>query len=90
MSEDRRTVIVSGVGSARRIVIENGEKRLTVRGSNRCPVVYVRGGGGSSNATTLQGYNLSISDPQNGDVLSFSGPVIVNRAQVDLTDGGNF
>jgi len=43
-----------------------------------------------SSANNIDGIPVIIGDPQQGDVISYSGAVFRNRSQFDLTDGGNF
>jgi len=38
----------------------------------------------------IDGHPVVISNPQVGDVISYTGAVFANRSQEDLTDGGNF
>lgn len=44
----------------------------------------------SPGAGGLDGFPVFVSSPKNGDVISFNGSAFTNRAQVELTDGGNF
>lgn len=93
MTTENRTVIVEGNSAGNRVVVETGHKQITVRGSETRSVVYVRGGttgGGGSNATSIAGYPVSITNPTEFDVLSFTGSGFANRRQIELTDGGNF
>lgn len=38
----------------------------------------------------LDGFPVLVANPQPGDVISYMGSAFRNRAQTDLTDGGNF
>lgn len=38
----------------------------------------------------ISGIPVQLSSPQANDVLSFTGTVFTNRANYELTDGGNF
>lgn len=42
------------------------------------------------NVSNIGGIPVSIENPQVNDVLYFTGTTIESRAQVELTDGGNF
>lgn len=44
----------------------------------------------TENITNIAGYEMDVNNPQPNDVLTFNGSVFTNRAQVELTDGGNF
>lgn len=38
----------------------------------------------------IDGVPVIVRDPKVGDVISYNGAVFANRAQEDITDGGNF
>lgn len=42
------------------------------------------------NANAIAGYPVQLVNPQGNDVLSFTGTEFTNRANFELTDGGNF
>ena len=50
----------------------------------------VQGPQGAPGNNLVGGYNVQLTNPQLGDVLSFGGDKFINRAAADLTDGGNF
>ena len=70
-------VILSDTGAARVQVTKDASDSVTV----------VRPTPG---AGCIDGFPVFVSSPQNGDVISFNGAAFINRAQVELTDGGNF
>lgn len=50
----------------------------------------IQGPVGPACPNEIGGIPVFVSSPQNGDVISFNGAAFINRAQVELTDGGNF
>ncbi len=69
------------------ILSDTGASRVQVTKDASDSVTVVRpqpGAGG------IDGFPVFVSSPQNGDVISFNGAAFINRAQVELTDGGNF
>lgn len=46
--------------------------------------------GTGSDATSIQGYPVSLSAGQTDDLLYFTGTAWSNKPQVQVTDGGNF
>lgn len=68
------------------IVSDNtaGQVSVTKDASDAINVVRPSMGNG------LDGFAVIVKSPKVGDVISFNGAVFTNRAQVELTDGGNF
>ena len=89
-ASERHIVVVESSSDDRLVVVENGEKAITVTGGeNRIAismVTAVGGGGGNS----IGGVPVAFDSLQVGDVLSYNGGAIANRRQTELTDGGNF
>lgn len=88
---ERHILVIENSSDDRMVVVENGEKSITVTGgSNRIDISMTTavGGGGSSN--TIGGIPIAFDSLEAGDVLAYNGSVIANKRQVELTDGGNF
>lgn len=45
---------------------------------------------GPSGGSTIGGHPVVVTSAQNGDLLGFNGTSWYNRADTDVTDGGNF
>lgn len=91
MTEARRTVVVQGDTAGRRVVVETGDRRLTVQGAERRSIVQVgtglRGEPGPPGETTLEG--LTDVDTQGkapGQFLYFDG----SEWKPANLDGGTF
>lgn len=87
---ERRIVVVQGVSDQRRVVVENGERAVLIRGAQQRIQVSVNAGPVGGGASGLGGYDVQIANIQSGDVIAFNGTVFTNKRQVELTDGGNF
>lgn len=87
---ERRIVVVQGVSDQRRVVVENGERTVLIRGAEQRIQVSVNAGAVGAGSTGLGGYDVQIADIQSGDVIAFNGSAFTNKRQVELTDGGNF
>lgn len=44
----------------------------------------------TGNTDSIAGFPVELVNPQANDVLSFTGSGFTNRANLELTDGGNF
>jgi hypothetical protein len=69
-------VITENISSQTFEIIENNSYQMQVIDQNP--------------ANNIDGIPVIIGNPQQGDVISYSGAVFRNRSQLDLTDGGNF
>jgi hypothetical protein len=69
-------VIAENISSQTFEIIENNSYQMQVIDQNP--------------ANNIDGIPVIIGNPQQGDVISYSGAVFRNRSQLDLTDGGNF
>ena len=87
---ERRIVVVEGATDQRRVVVQNGEQSILIRGSEQRIQVSLNGGAVGGGSSGLDGYGVQISDIRNGDVIAYNGSVFTNKRQVELTDGGNF
>jgi hypothetical protein len=88
---ERHIVVIEENSDERMVVVENGEKSISVTGgANRIDISMTTavGGGGSSNQ--IGGIPIAFEGLEPGDVLSYNGSVIANTRKVELTDGGNF
>lgn len=89
MSE-RHSIVVQGDPNARRVVVETGNKQLEITGGQASISVVAGSTLVSGNASQLQGVQVQFAALTANDVLAYDGSKITNRAQVALTDGGNF
>jgi hypothetical protein len=69
-------VITENISSQTFEIIENNSYQMQVIDQNP--------------ANNIDGIPVIIGNPQQGDVISYSGAVFRNRSQLDLTDGGIF
>lgn len=68
------------------IVADSSVQSVEVVENQGQPIAVVDPSGGYG----LDGVPVLVRNPRIGDVISFNGAVFANRAQEDITDGGNF
>lgn len=68
------------------IVADSSVQSVEVVENQGQPIQVVDPAGGYG----IDGVPVLVKNPQLGDVISFNGAVFANRAQTDITDGGNF
>lgn len=90
MNEERRIVVVDDQSDQRRVVVEQGERSIVVRGDNQRISVSVAGGIAVGGGNAIGNYPVSISNLATDDVIAYDGTSFINRRQTLLTDGGNF
>ena len=74
------------------ITIEQPNSTVDVAAAGPQGIQGVQGAQGPAGLSLIGGYEIAISGLLNNDLLSYSSGVTkwVNRAAIDLTDGGNF
>lgn len=68
------------------VVEDTGADNVQITENTSPPLVVIDNTAGGS----IDGFPAIISNPQNGDVISYIGGAFINRPQIELTDGGNF
>lgn len=87
---ERRIIVVKGASDQQRVVVQNGEQSILIRGAEQRIQVSINSGSIGGSSSGLGGYGVQIADIQSGDVIAFNGTVFTNKRQAELTDGGNF
>lgn len=91
MTTERHILVIENNSDDRMVVVENGEKNITVSGgSNRIDISMVTAVGGGGSGNQIGGIPVAFQALQDGDVLAYNSGVIANTRKVELTDGGNF
>lgn len=67
------------------ICSESSAQQVQIVESTTTPMQVLDDGGNA-----LGGFPVVVANPQVNDVISYNGAVFRNRAQTELTDGGNF
>lgn len=68
------------------IVADSSVQSVEVVENQGQPIQVIDPSGGYG----IDGVPVLIREPKIGDVISYNGAVFANRAQTDITDGGNF
>lgn len=68
------------------VVEDTGADNVQITENTSPPLVVVD----NTASGAIDGYPVSISAPETGDVISYMSGVFTNRRQIELTDGGNF
>lgn len=74
------------------LVTDSSTVTVDESGAVTVTTIGIQGPAGSSSGMIVGGYNVTLTNLLNNDLLSFNAGESrwINRAAVELTDGGNF
>jgi hypothetical protein len=74
------------------VVTDSSTVTVDESGAVTVTTIGIQGPAGSSSGMIVGGYNVTLTNLVNNDLLSFNAgeSTWINRAAVELTDGGNF